>query len=197
MDSWAYLSIHHSHQPLAISHDELVQSFLRSEPDGRPPQGGRKVRTPQGSAPGNARSGQPEGKWHRKYTALRLAPPGLAQGRPAKSALAGPPRANPEGVSREAMVKRCGKSAPRSWQHGWQAKPRTEQGQIGKRQRTARPKLPGRLLDPASNGGARGMIVAAPKPVRAKAGNRIRLTAHCGGLSKDSHTGGCPFYFRG
>jgi len=31
---------------------------------------GRKVRTPQGSAPGNARSGQPEGQWHRKYTAL-------------------------------------------------------------------------------------------------------------------------------
>ena len=29
----------------------------------------RKVRTPQGSAPGNARSGQPEGQWHRKYTA--------------------------------------------------------------------------------------------------------------------------------
>ena len=29
------------------------------------------------------------------------------------------------------MVKRCGKSAPRPWQHGWQAKPRTEQGQIG------------------------------------------------------------------
>jgi hypothetical protein len=29
----------------------------------------RKVRTPQGSAPGNARSGQPEGKWHRKHTA--------------------------------------------------------------------------------------------------------------------------------
>src|SRR6185295_2771651 len=30
---------------------------------------GRKVRTPQGSAPGNARSGQLEGQWHRKYTA--------------------------------------------------------------------------------------------------------------------------------
>src|SRR5439155_26781945 len=33
-------------------------------------EGGRKVRTPQGSAPGNARSGQPEGQWHRKHTAL-------------------------------------------------------------------------------------------------------------------------------
>ena len=31
--------------------------------------GERKVRTPQGSAPGNARSGQLEGQWHRKYTA--------------------------------------------------------------------------------------------------------------------------------
>ena len=47
-------------------------------PDDRPPSrrtsqgvegGERKVRTPQGSAPGNARSGQLEGKWHRKYTA--------------------------------------------------------------------------------------------------------------------------------
>src|SRR5262245_40899177 len=49
---------------------------------------GRKVRTPQGSAPGNARSGQPEGKWHRTHTAFRLAvgprrP--LAQGRPEKA----------------------------------------------------------------------------------------------------------------
>ena len=30
----------------------------------------RKVRTPQGSAPGNTRAGRPDGKWHRKYTAL-------------------------------------------------------------------------------------------------------------------------------
>ena len=29
-------------------------------------------------------------------------------------------------------MKRCGKSAPRPWQHGWQAKPRTEQDQIGR-----------------------------------------------------------------
>jgi hypothetical protein len=40
------------------------------------------------------------------------------------------------------------------------AKPRTEQGQIGRRHRTARPKPPGRLLDPASDGWARGMIVS-------------------------------------
>ena len=57
------------------------------------------------------------------------------------------------------MVKRCGKSAPRPWQHGWQAKPRTEQDQIGRRSRTARPKPPGRSLDSASDGGTRGMVV--------------------------------------
>ena len=77
---------------------------------------GRKVRTPQGSAPGNTRAGQPDGKWHRKNTA---------------SAQVG------------VRVKRCGKSAPRGWQQPWQAKPRTEQDQIGKRMapaiRTARP----------------------------------------------------------
>ena len=61
---------------------ERVQSLLRSEPDGRravAPQGakaGRKVRTPQGSAPANARSGQPEGQWHRKYTASDGSPKG-------------------------------------------------------------------------------------------------------------------------
>src|SRR5204863_4412999 len=82
------------------------------------------------------------------------------------------------GERRRVRVKRCGKSAPRPWQHGWQAKPRTEQDQIGKRSRTARPKLPGRSLDPASNGGTRGMIVAAPDPQR-PGRNRIRLMACC------------------
>jgi len=40
----------------------------------------RKVRTPQGSAPGNTRAGRPDGKWHRKYTALSEAvmPKGIA-----------------------------------------------------------------------------------------------------------------------
>src|SRR5216117_257145 len=36
------------------------------------------------------------------------------------------------GERRWVRVKRCGKSAPRRWQHRWQAKPRTEQDQIGK-----------------------------------------------------------------
>src|SRR6185369_4996255 len=109
---------------------ERVQSDLRSERDdrraGAPPgaKAGRKVRTPQGSAPVNGRSGRPEGKWHRKHTA--------DVGRCFR-------------VGVQAMVKRCGKSAPRRWQHRWQAKPRTEQDQIG---RLERPVLtpPGRLL---------------------------------------------------
>src|SRR5207248_427722 len=53
---------------------------------------------------------QLEGKWHRKYTAR----------------VAGFTR------RRRVRVKRCGKSAPRRWQHRWQAKPRTEQDQIGR-----------------------------------------------------------------
>ena len=54
---------------------------------------GRKVRTPKGSAPGNARAGQLDGQWHRKYTALseRVF----------------------ESGERRVRVKRCGKSAPR------------------------------------------------------------------------------------
>src|SRR5436190_8671740 len=44
--------------------------------------------------------------------------------------------------------------------------------------------LPGRLLDPASNGGTRGMIVVR-RSLGAKApsegGDRIRLTDRCGG----------------
>ena len=90
---------------------------------------------------------------------LRLGSSSLAQGRPAR----GLPRANPEGVSREVRVKRCGKSAPRPWQHGWQAKPRTEQDQIGRRPAKAGPdgpsESPGRSLDLASNGRARGMVI--------------------------------------
>ena len=57
-------------------------------------------------------------------------------------------------------MKWCGKSAPRFCQQEWQAKPRTEQDQIGRRSRAARPKPPGRLLDPVSNAGTRGMIVS-------------------------------------
>ena len=45
-----------------------------------------------------------------------------------------------------------------------------------RRTRTARPKLPGRSLDPASNGGTRGMIVVAEARAQARAeADRIRL----------------------
>src|SRR5206468_773314 len=97
----------------------------------------RKVRTPEGSAPGNARAGQPDGKWHRKHTACREpgGPGGVVA--PIEGASHYLPPSAPG--SWWVRVKRCGKSAPRPWQHGWQAKPRTEQDQIGWRSRTARP----------------------------------------------------------
>ena len=116
---------------------------------------GRKVRTPEGSAPGNPRSGRPEGKWHRKHTASRRVDPSAGRG---------------------VRVKRCGKSAPRPPQGGWQAKPRTEQDRIGRRSRAARPKPPGRLLDPASDGGARGMVVARRLSVRGR--RRVQNSAY-------------------
>ena len=65
----------------------------RSRPDDRRRRvrkgGGRKVRTPQGSAPGNARSGQPEGKWHRKYTAFAPRAPEACRTLGARRAKAG------------------------------------------------------------------------------------------------------------
>ena len=82
------------------------------------------------------------------------APSALRRGKPVEHTGRGP--ASPKsGGRRRVRVKRCGKSAPRSWQHEWQAKPRTEQDQIGWRSRTARPKPPGRSLEPASNRGPR------------------------------------------
>ena len=54
----------------AVRRHESTRWQSADRPSGREAPSGRKVRTPQGSAPGNARSGQPEGKWHRKYTAL-------------------------------------------------------------------------------------------------------------------------------
>src|SRR5512137_1545872 len=50
--------------------------------------------------------------------------------------------------------------------------------------RAARSRPPGRLLDPASDGGTRGMVVASPKRRKARRwGHRIRLTAGCGGTT--------------
>ena len=57
-------------------------------------------------------------------------------------------------------MKWCGKSAPRLEQSGWQGKPHVEQDQIGEEERPAPLRLPGRLLEPISNGGPRGMVAA-------------------------------------
>ena len=94
--------------------------------------GQRKVRTPQGREVRNANWGRPEGKCHRKYTA------GL----------------------RPVRVKRWGKSPPPSWRHEGHGKPLPEQNQIGKRSRTARPKLPGRLQEVPGDRHPREMIMA-------------------------------------
>ena len=78
-------------------------------------------------------------------------------------------------------MKRCGKSAPRGWRQTRHAKPHAEQDQIGRRLRAARPKSPGRLLDPASNAGARGMVVVHCRSVQAERrweqNSAYRLTA--------------------
>src|SRR4051794_41798331 len=57
-------------------------------------------------------------------------------------------------------VKRCGKSAPRSEQSDWQGKPHAKQDQIGEEEWPAPFKLPGRVLEPFSNGRPRGMVAA-------------------------------------
>ena len=63
-------------------------------------------------------------------------------------------------VTAMVRVKRCGKSAPRPEQSGWQGKPHAEQDQIGEEERPAPLQLPGRSLEPCSNGRPRGMVAA-------------------------------------
>ena len=96
----------------------------------------------------------------------------------------------PKGASRKVRVKRCGKSAPRRRQRRRQAKPRTEQGQIGWRQRTARPKPPGRSLEPASDRRPRGMVVilseAYPRGCAESKGTEFGLPAGCDTSQKAS-----------
>jgi hypothetical protein len=58
--------------------------------------------------PANGRRGRPQGKCHREQTAHPAGDRGWW-----------------------ARVKRCGKSAPRPWQQGWQGKPHREQDRIG------------------------------------------------------------------
>src|SRR5208283_4333750 len=80
----------------------------------------------------------------------------------------------PGGFVRRVRVKRCGKSAPRPEQSGWQGKPHVEQDQIGEEERPAPLLLPGRLLEPVSNGRSRRMVAAR------FGGYRNRLTDRAG-----------------
>ncbi len=67
--------------------------------------------------PDNVRRGRPQGKCHRKQTALTDQLENSRKG--------------VERLSFGVRVKGCGKSAPRFWQQKWQGKPHPEQDQIG------------------------------------------------------------------
>ena len=71
--------------------------------------GGGKSGLHGNTVPANGRRGRPQGKCHRKQTAMASAREGAGT----------------------ARVKGCGKSAPRSRQREWQGKPHREQDQIG------------------------------------------------------------------
>jgi hypothetical protein len=124
----------------------------------------RKVRTPQGSAPGNARGfgGLPRERRNRRATesATENKPP-------AGKRLGGGREGNlPTAVQgrQQVRVKRRGKSSPPGWRHPGHGKPRAEQGQIGEpncvRDRPG-PRLSGRPHEPGSDSRPRGMIAPA------------------------------------
>ena len=83
--------------------------------------GGGKSGLQGSTVAANGRRGRPQGKCHRDQTARA--------GQPAK-----------------ARVKRCGKSAPRSWQQGRHGKPHREQDRIGAAGRRAQARRPGGIL---------------------------------------------------
>src|SRR5947199_9444831 len=155
---------------------------MRREPDDRPERGakrraeGRKVRTPQGSAPGNARSGQLEGQWHRKHTApmatLKGSPHTVARGFQARD------RSKGEKVWEERTAPVATRVAGKT-PHG--ARPnrkatrrsmrRGKQGWPVRRLRAGRLASPGMAtLEEWSSS-----VVAR----MSDGGHRIRLTAHC------------------
>ena len=120
---------------------------------------GRKVRTPQSSVPDNVRDGD-----------VKVA------GRKV------PQRTYRLGFTVGVRVKRCGKSAPLAQQCARHGNPHTEQDQIGKEcdgniacvsARGA--KLPGRSLEPFSNGRPRGMTVSG--------GNAVQNSAYRSGVT--------------
>ena len=107
--------------------------------------------------PGNARRGQPQGKRHREKSA-------------------GPKGGNPW---RLVMVKRWGKSPPRTWQQGRYGKPHPEQCRIGVLSRKGpdgqrklpetsagelRPRDPGWQLDRRGDTVGRGMVIQGSDP---------------------------------
>jgi hypothetical protein len=113
---------------------------------------------PLARVPGNARRGQPQGKRHREETAL--------------AANGGSPSQAPR-----VMVKRWGKSPPRTWQQGRHGKPHPEQCQIGasrggwsrrkpgyRPQGCQRPRGPGWQLDRRGDTVGRGMVIHGRKP---------------------------------
>ncbi len=99
----------------------------------------------EATVPGNARAGKPDGKRHREQSARHV----------------------------RVRVKRWGKSPPRSWQQGRHGKPHREQCRIGasrrlippgiSRQGRFSPRGPGWQLEPAGDGGSRGMVIALRK----------------------------------
>ena len=67
----------------------------------------------------------------------------------------------------QVRVKRWGKSPPQDWRQDWHGKPHPEQDQIGRHQ--AWPALPpGRLLEPCSNAGPRGMAARGESPYKTR-----------------------------
>ena len=127
---------------------------------------GRKFRGKSGlherRVPGNARRGQPQGKRHREETAM-VSGPNLQGSNPGAAMV---------------MVKRWGKSPPRTWQQGRYGKPHPEQCRIGAsrgkvcphafgRAETStgifQPGGPGWQLDCVGNGAARGMVIHGRK----------------------------------
>ena len=84
-------------------------------------------------------------------------------------------------TQRLARVKRWGKSPPLRWRHRRHGKPRVVQGQIGGESRPGSIKPSGRLLDPGSDTGTRGMIAATRsslRELRAAQNPAYRLARH-------------------
>ena len=84
-------------------------------------------------------------------------------------------------TQRLARVKRWGKSPPLRWRHRRQGKPRVVQGQIGGESRPGSIKPSGRLLDPGSDAGTRGMIAvtrSSLRELRAAQNPAYRLVRH-------------------